>query len=109
MRMSHGIFFYGEWDREGFVIPEEFRLDENSKLHEAIHVFYSVGGYDFFRVTDPEQYAANWLDFLGCLYSEIDEGKYESDGQLHKNPLCDEQRKTLAAQGVPEIFAADMI
>lgn len=41
---------YKEWDDSQFVIPKAFYLDENSKLHEAITVFYMAGGYDFFEV-----------------------------------------------------------
>lgn len=30
---------YEEWDKQGFVTPKDFLLDENNKLHEAIDVF----------------------------------------------------------------------
>lgn len=65
---------YKEWDDSQFVIPKAFYLDENSKLHEAITVFYMAGGYDFFEVINPKKYASNWLNFMGDLYSEIENG-----------------------------------
>ena len=99
---------YEEWDQPGFVVPKNFQLDENSKLHEAIDVFYNVGGYDFFKVRNPAKYASNWLDFVGNLYSKIIDGKFKTDGQYHKNPLTEEQRKSLIEQGVPKIFTTDI-
>lgn len=99
---------YEEWDNPQFAIPENFHLDENSKLHEAINVFYMAGGYDFFKVTNPQKYASNWLDFIGSLYSEIEKGKYKPDGKYHKSPLTEEQRNSLIKQGVPEIFTNDI-
>ena len=38
-----------EWDEETFKLPDEYLLDENSDLAEALNVFYSAGGYDFFN------------------------------------------------------------
>ena len=99
---------YEEWDKQGFVVPKNFYLDENSKLHEAIEVFYLAGGYDFFKVINPEKYASNWLDFVGNLYSEIVNGKYKTDGRYHKNSLSKECKNSLIAQGVPEIFTNDI-
>lgn len=99
---------YEEWDRPEFVLPENLRLDKNSKLHEAINVFYLAGGYDFFKVIRPEKYASNWLEFIGNLYREIEDGEYRPDGEYHKNPLTDEQRESLIAQGVPNIFTDDI-
>ena len=66
---------YAEWDNADFVLPEALILQENSFLHEAIHVFYAAGGYDFFYVATPKKYAARWLDFMGELYSAIVAGK----------------------------------
>ena len=100
---------YEEWDKQGFVIPKNFYLDENSKLHEAVDVFYLAGGYDFFKVKNPEKYASNWLDFVGNLYQEIVEGKYKTDGISHKNLLTEEHRTSLIVQGVPEIFTNDIV
>lgn len=42
-----------EWDEETFKLPDEYLLDENSDLAEALNVFYSAGGYDFFNVMEP--------------------------------------------------------
>ena len=39
-----------------------------------------AGGYDFFEAINPEKYASNWLNFMGGLYSEIENGKYKPDG-----------------------------
>lgn len=72
---------YEEWDSPRFIVPKNFYLDENSKLHEAIKVFYLAGGFDFFKVINPEKYATNWLDFVG---------------------------NSLIMQGVPEIFTNDI-
>jgi len=100
---------YEEWDKPGFVLPENLQLTQGSKLHEAIEIFFLAGGFDFFKVINPEKYASNWLDFIGNLYSEIEDGTYETDGGYHKNPLTDEQRESLVAQGVPEIFTNDIV
>lgn len=67
-----------------------------------------MGGYDFFKVNNPEKYAARWLDFVGDLYSDIEENKYKTDGRFHKNPLSDEDRMSLKEQGVPELFTDDI-
>lgn len=99
---------YEEWDSPRFMVPKNLYLDENSKLHEAIKVFYLAGGFDFFKVINPEKYATNWLDFVGNLYSEIVDGKYKTDGGYHKNLLMEEQRNSLIMQGVPEIFTNDI-
>ncbi len=100
---------YAEWDNPEFVLPQNLQLNQNSKLHEAINVFYLAGGFDFFKVIDPEKYASNWLDFVGALYAEIEDGVYETDGEYHKNPLTEEQRVSLIVQGVPEIFTGDIL
>lgn len=99
---------YEEWDNPQFAIPEDFHFDENNKLHEAINVFYMAGGYDFFKVINPQKYASNWLDFIGNLYAEIKEGKYKPDGKYHKSPLTEEQRNSLIRQGIPDIFINDI-
>ena len=100
---------YEEWDKPDFALPENLHLDKNSKLHEAINVFYLAGGLDFFSVINPAKYAYNWIDFVGNLYSEIEDGTYETDGEYHKNPLTEEQRELLIAKGVPEIFTNDIV
>ena len=100
---------YAEWDEEGFQIPAEYHLTEHNYLHEAINVFYAAGGYDFFKVIRPEKYADKWLDFIGNLHSEIYNGKYISDGMVHKNPLEYEKRVSLKEQGVPDIFTGETI
>lgn len=40
---------YEEWDSPRFMVPKNLYLDENSKLHEAIKVFYPAGGFDFLK------------------------------------------------------------
>lgn len=100
---------YEEWDEPEFVLPENFHLDKNSKLLEAINVFYLAGGFDFFKVINPAKYASKWLDFIGNLCSEIEDEVYETDGEYHKNPLTEEQRESLITQGVPEIFTNDIV
>ena len=50
-----------------------------------------AGGYDFFEAISPQKYASNWLNFMGGLYSEIENGKYKPDGKYHENPLTEKQ------------------
>lgn len=99
---------YVEWDDPQFEMPKDFYLDENSTLYEAINVFYMAGGYDFFKVINPQKYASHWLDFMGNLYSEIEKGTYKPDDQCHKSPLTEKQRNSLIKQGIPEIFISDI-
>lgn len=40
---------YEEWDSPRFMVPNNLYLDENSKLHEAIKVFYLAGGFDLLK------------------------------------------------------------
>lgn len=100
---------YEEWDKPDFIIPEEFAINDNSFLHEALEVFFAAGGYDFFKVIRPEKYADNWLDFIGGLYADIESGKYRSDGKQHNHPLSEEESASLAKQGVPAVFTKDII
>ncbi len=100
---------YAEWDSAEFIIPQELILKDDSFLYEAIYVFYAAGGYDFFKVVNPSKYATRWLDFVGQLYSEIMDGKYEQTNNKHKNPLSDIERKSLKEQGVPDLFTNEMI
>lgn len=96
---------YAEWDNAGFAVPKEFLLGENSTLGDALRVFYAAGGYDFFKVIDPEKYASRWLEFMGVLYAEIEDGKY--NGGSFAFPLSEEERASLVEQGVPERFTGD--
>ena len=100
---------YSEWDNVDFVLPKELILKENSFLHEAIYVFYAAGGYDFFKVVNPEKYATRWLDFVGDLYSSIVAGKYKKDFNDYENPLSESDRNSLIEQGVPNIFTNKLI
>lgn len=101
------ILGYAEWDNDDFVIPNELLLNENSSLADALNVFYKAGGYDFFKVVNPDKYASRWLEFMGNLYAEIEDGKYRSGGENFKFPLSEEQRRSLMEQGVPEKFTSD--
>lgn len=98
---------YAEWDNADFVIPSEFVLYENSSLADALRVFYAAGGYDFFKVVDPEKYASNWLEFIGGLYADIEDGVYKPDGGRFVFPLSEQERVSLIEQGVPEKFTSD--
>lgn len=98
---------YATWDDKDFVLPEEFSLNENSKLQDALKVFYGAGGTDFFQIVNPEKYASNWLEFMGNLYSDIVDGKYKSEGKPYSLPLSERERISLIEQGVPEIFVKE--
>lgn len=98
---------YAEWDNADFVIPNELLLNGNSSLSDALNVFYNAGGYDFFKVVNPDKYASMWLDFMGNLYAEIEDGKYKLGEENFKFPLSEEQRRSLIEQGVPERFTSD--
>lgn len=99
---------YAEWDEQDFTPPDELRLDEHSSLQHALTVFYFAGGYDFFEVIRPEKYASNWLNFIGDLYAEIEDGRYQPDGTAYKIPLPEAKRIALIAQGVPDIFTSNI-
>ena len=98
---------YEEWDSADFFIPDELILKNNSSLADALRVFYAAGGYDFFKVINPEKYATNWLDFIGGLYADIEDGVYKPDGKHFIFPLSEAQRASLVEQGVPEKFTSD--
>lgn len=98
---------YPEWDNADFTIPKEFLLNENSSLADALRVFYAAGGYDFFKVIRAEKYALNWLDFIGGLYANIEDGRYGSNGEHFTFPLSEENRRSLIEQGVPDTFTRD--
>lgn len=100
---------FSKWDEESFVLPKEYSLDKNSDLADALKVFYSAGGYEFFNVTDPEYYSGNWLDFIGNLYAEIDDGLYTLNSKEFTVPLTDKQKKELVERGVPQVFVIDII
>ena len=85
-------------------------MKEIDKLKLVREIRWNLaGGFDFFKVTNPEKYASNWLDFIGNLYSEIENEIYETDGKYHKNPLTDEQRESLIIQGVHKLFINDIV
>lgn len=99
---------YYEWDKETFMIPREYVLNDESELADALKVFFSAGGYDFFLVVNPACYASNWLDFISGLYASIMEGQYGNNGKHYSNPLSDSQKQILFKQGVPELFITDI-
>lgn len=98
---------YAEWDNSDHVIPSELVLDKNSSLADALRVFYAAGGFDFFKVIRPEKYASAWLEFIGGLYADIEDGVYKPDGSHFAFPLAEQERASLIGQGVPEIFTSD--
>ncbi len=103
--MQEKYKFY-EWDEDNFQLP--FVLDENSDLADALNVFYSAGGYEFFNVSNTRYYSDNWLNFVGNLYREIDNNKYCSKGKKYNIPLTEPQKQELLDRGVPEIFLTDL-
>lgn len=55
-------------------------MKEIDKLKLVREIRWNLaGGFDFFKVTNPEKYASNWLDFIGNLYSEIENEIYETE------------------------------
>ena len=100
---------YYEWDKADFILPDEFALSESSDLADALNVFWSVGGLDFFNVSDPRYYASNWLDFVGSLYARIAGGDFKAGSKAFAVPLSTEQKKTLADRGVPSVFITDIL
>ena len=68
---SKGKCKYYEWDDVAFVLPTRFSLAEKQDLAEALEIFWSAGGLDFFNVVDPRYYASNWLKFIGTLYQKL--------------------------------------
>ena len=100
-------YLYAEWDKSNFKIPDELKLSETSSLGDALYVFYEAGGYDFFGVVDADQYAPNWLDFVGNLYTSIEDGMYIKGNSHFHFPLSNEIRSKLILQGVPSIFVTD--
>ncbi len=100
-----------EWDEPGFEVMRQYILTGGSDLEDALGVFYSAGGYDFFNVVDPRYYGDRWLEFIGNLYSEIDDGKYAPSGKPYKRyaiPLTEEQKRELSSRGVPDVFVTDI-
>lgn len=98
---------YAEWDSEGFSVPPELILGENAELADALNVFYKAGGYDFFKVINPEKYATAWVEFVGGLYADIEDGRYVQGGKRFVFPFSEDIRKELEKQGVPERFTSD--
>lgn len=98
---------YAEWEGESFSVPRELILGENAELSDALNVFYKAGGYDFFKVVDPEKYASAWLEFVGGLYADIEDGRYSQGGKRFVFPFSEETRKELEEQGVPNRFTRD--
>lgn len=101
------VLGYEEWDRADFVVPKEFLLDENRSLADALRVFYAAGGFDFFKIVDPEKYAVSWLDFISELYNRIEDNVCKPDGGHFAFPLSEQERRSLIEQGVPKIFTSD--
>lgn len=101
------ILRHEEWDNADFVVPKELLLDKSSSLADALRVFYAAGGYDFFKVINPEKYADRWLEFIGGLYADIEDDVYKPDGGHFTFPLSEDQRQSLIEQGVPERFTID--
>lgn len=99
---------YYEWDKDSFVLPNEYILNEKSELADALKVFYEAGGLDFFNVEEPDYYANNWLEFLGELYATIMDGEYMIGEKHYVIPLSELEEKELAERGVPKIFLTNI-
>lgn len=98
---------YAAWDAADFRLPDAWKLGENESLGRALIVFYAAGGYDFFQVSDADRYAAAWLDFIGNLYTSIDDGMYAKGDSRFRFPLSEREREQLIRQGVPAVFTMD--
>lgn len=99
---------YAEWDNADFVLPDELLLDDSSSLADALNVFYKAGGYDFFKVVNPDKYASRWLEFIGSLYADIEDGRYDKNREHFAFPLSEDKRRSLIEQGVPEMFTSNL-
>lgn len=99
---------YAEWEEKNFSVPPELILDENAELADALNVFYKAGGYDFFKVVNPDKYASAWLEFIGGLYADIKDGRYIQGGKRFVFPFSEDIRKELKEQGVPKLFTEDL-
>lgn len=108
MHMQNGRCKFYEWDEDTFILPSEYILDENNDLADALKIFYLAGGYDFFNVIEAEYYASNWLDYVGNLYRDIMDNRFNSNGKNFTVPLTDEQKQELLDRGVPEVFVTNI-
>lgn len=98
---------YYEWDEPNFVLPEKFHLKEKGNLADALNIFWSAGGLDFFNVVDPRYYASNWLEFIGTLYCKIECGEFVATDKSYYVPISNDQKMELASRGVPTVFITD--
>ena len=107
--VSHSESYpYAQWDRSDFTLPPEFVLDGGRTLADSLRVFYAAGGYDFFKVVDPDRYSPKWLEFMGKLYESIlSDDLPKGDGHF-TFPLSESERKSLIEQGVPPVFTSDL-
>ncbi len=101
-------YYFAEWDEATFILPKEYKLNEDSELADALNAFFSAGGYEFFQVVEPKYYSDKWLDFIGNLYSEIVDGVYCAKGKGFPIPLSDDQKQELSSRGVPMVFLTDL-
>lgn len=99
---------YYEWDEPNFVLPDKFNLEEKSDLADALDIFWSAGGLDFFNVVDPKFYASNWLEFMGSLYYKIECGEFVATDKTYHVPISNEQKKELVSRNVPDVFITDL-
>lgn len=103
-----GNYNFYQWDEPDFVLPDEFKLDENSSLENALRVFWSAGGLDFFNVCDTKYYSWDWLDFIGDLYNRIENEEFTANGTTYKIPLPSKTKQELLERGVPAVFLTDL-
>jgi len=99
---------YYEWDEEKFVIPQKYYLKINADLADALNVFWSAGGFDFFNISNPKYYSQNWLDFISTLYNRINNGEFIINNKIYIIPLSDKQKEELSNRGVPSIFITNI-
>lgn len=103
-----GNYKFCEWDDVNFVIPKEYELTEDNELADALNVFFTAGGYEFFNVVEPDSYSDKWLEYIGNLYSDIVDVIYFAKGKKYQIPLSDAQKRELLFRGVPQVFLTDL-
>lgn len=96
------------WD-DGFSLPQKILENQNCDLALALKIFYLGDGYAYLQIMGHVDPSDDWLQFIGRLYSEIVENKYQCDPLHHYIiPLTKVQKYKFAKQGIPSILLMDV-